>query len=120
MVVINSATGGPMLAPHATNLDGVHSRCARCDAGMCSGLVMKRRRPYAHMAGDASITVEDLDHLGRGAHIYWFMDQLVRHRVVAGIELHVVIDVHLARLPLGKLEGCSWQRLERSTFELVE
>ena len=74
----------------------------------------------AHVAADPSMAVQDLDHLGRGAHVYWFMDQLVWHRVVAGIKFHVVIDIHLARLPLSKLEGCRGQRLERSTFELVE
>jgi len=50
----------------------------------------------AHVAGDSPIAVEDLDHLSRSAYIDWFMDQLVGHRVVAGIQLHVIIDIHLA------------------------
>src|ERR1700681_3877914 len=55
----------------------------------------------AHMAGHPAVAMQDLDHVGRGTHLHRFMDQLVGHRVVTRIELHVIIDVHFGRLPLG-------------------
>ena len=36
-----AAQAAPMRWPQAMSLAGVHSRCARCEAGMCSGLVVK-------------------------------------------------------------------------------
>ena len=73
-----------------------------------------------YMAGHPSVSMEDLDHVGRGAHLHRFMYQLVRHRVVTRIALHVIIDIHLGRLPLGELVARGRQRLQRSAFELLE
>jgi hypothetical protein len=72
------------------------------------------------MAGHPSVSMQDLDHVGRGAHLHRFMDQLVGHRVVTRIELHVIIKVHFGRLPRGELVTRGRQRLQRIAFELLE
>src|SRR6266542_6950831 len=72
------------------------------------------------MAGHPSATMDDLDDVGGGTHLDRLACQLVRHRVVAGIELDVIIDVHPRRFPRGELVAGGWQRLQRSAFELLE
>jgi hypothetical protein len=46
--------------------------------------------------------------------------QLVRHRVIACVELDVIIDVHSRRFPRGELVVGGGQWLQRRTFELLE
>ena len=73
-----------------------------------------------HMAGHPSATMDDLDDVGGGAHLDRLACQLVRHRVVAVVELDVIIDVHPRRFPRGELVAGGWQRLQRIAFELLE
>ena len=103
------------------SLAGVHSRCARCDAGMCSATVVWPPRLWlSGVAGHALVGREGLHQgvgdaqLDRGAH------EPVRHAVVVGIELDVVVDVDLGGLPAADLVARGRQRLERRGVELLE
>ena len=44
----------------------------------------------------------------------------VRHAVVVGLELDVVVDVDLGGLPAAQLEACGRQRLQRRRVHLLE
>jgi hypothetical protein len=74
----------------------------------------------AYMAGHPSATMHDLNHSGRGAHLDRLTRQLVWHRVVAGVKLDVIIDVHPRGFPRGELVTPGWQRLQRIAFEFLE
>jgi hypothetical protein len=88
--------------PQAMSLAGVHCRCARCDAGMCSAVVVKPPRTAltawlatrwfdAKALQQLAVTRTSTD-LGA--------DEPVRHAVVVALELDVVVDVDLgAGLP---------------------
>jgi hypothetical protein len=54
-----------------------------------------------------------------GAYLDRWTCQLVRQGV-AGVELHVLIDVHPSGLPRGELLACDRQGLQRSALELLE
>src|SRR4051794_960500 len=74
----------------------------------------------ARMAGHPSATMHELDDVGGGAHLDRLTCQLVRHRVVPRVELHVIIDVHPSGFPRGELVARGRQWLQRSAFELLE
>jgi hypothetical protein len=72
------------------------------------------------VAGHALVRREVLQQLPGDAHVDVGADQPVRHAVVVGLELDVVVDVDLGRLPAANGIVLWWQRPKRWGFERLE
>ena len=94
--------------------EGVHSRCARWEAGR---LLVQRAVVVldvaSRMARHAPALMEELDGASRCPTPQRLADQGVRGTVEVLLEGGVVVDVELDLLPLGVLVGRGRKRLQR-------
>ena len=77
-----------------------------------------RGRPQVR--GDALAVMEQLDRARGDARPQLLSQQLMRHRVVVLLDLHVIVEASPAFLPLRERVGFGRQRLESRTLDLVE
>ena len=74
----------------------------------------------AGVAGHALVGTEGLHQLGRDAQLHSLAHQPVRHAVVVTLELDVVVDADLGRLPDEQLEALGRQRPQRRGVQGLE
>src|SRR3569833_1704671 len=93
-----------MVLPQLISREGVHSRCARWEAGRCSGRVPKGVfDEAAHVTGDVLAFVEELHGVVGGTAPELLANERIGNAIVVIIEADVIVDVGTDFLPLGVL-----------------